>query len=118
MWDPEKKKWINTEQEESEETAFKPPPKMPGFAPNQFANAVPVNPAALTIPPGNTASSELVNKVGNVPMAYVNAPTPSNFGNAPQPNSTAASEAPAKVPSLQSNMFKMQRNKSEWFDSR
>lgn len=115
VWDPEKKKWINTEQDESEETPFKPPPKMPGFAPNQFAHAVPAIP---TIPPHQStdmASSEPSNVMGNTMMTYRNAPTPSTFGNASQlnRNSVVEPEASAKVPSLQSNVYKMQRNKSE-----
>lgn len=82
---------------------------MPGFAPSKLGKALP----ASLPQTGETASSEPVNTMGNVPMPYGNAPTPSHFNSAPQASSTAAPEAPVKVPSLQSNMFKMQRNKSK-----
>lgn len=113
VWDPEKKKWTNTEHDECEETAFKPPPKMPGFTQNQFANAIPAIPTTPSVQLTETASLEPSNSMGNVPMTYGNASTSSNFGNAPQPNSIAATDVPAKVPSLQSNKFKMQRNRGE-----
>lgn len=43
---------------------------------------------------------------------FNNAPATNNFANTM--NSVPVGEAPAKTPSLQSNAFKMQRNKSEF----
>lgn len=102
VWDPVKKKWANTDGDESEQDAFKPPPKMSELMPSP---AMPSN----------------ANQVSNIPqpepqppsmMAPQNAaPMPApNFSN-PQNDQTATTP---KVPSLQSNMFKMQRNKSKF----
>lgn len=124
VWDPEKKKWTNTEGEESEETAFKPPPKMPEFASYQFSNAMPNIPSPTAAPMQSTEMAPPVsalppvpepnnNAIGNVPT-YGNAvPQMNNITAAPTPAGPAPSLQPNATPSLQSNMFKMQRNKSE-----
>lgn len=117
VWDPENKRWINTDGEVAEEEAFKPPPKMSDFnqavQPN-FAAPPPQMPSpapALTpVPPQMSQSNQTPGDYG-LPGNHMNP-----YGN-PAPNADIPAnnnnDQPAKVPNLQSNMFKMQRNKSE-----
>lgn len=100
IWDEQNKRWINKDQDEDEKESFKPPPKM----------------AQL---PEMTQTSNSSSKIPNIPAAEQQMqlygsptlPTPNiQEGNT---NSNNESIPAAKTPSLQSNMFKMQRNKSK-----
>lgn len=135
VWDPEKKKWVNTDGDEQAEESFKPPPKM-GDMMSQAANA-----AALGGPPQQTAPSQ-ANMVPQMPqqnqMPFMDpqqqqqlqqqqqqyVPTSSTPNTAPQQQqqqqqsqigANPNNPAPAKTPTLQSNMFKKQRNRSMLF---
>lgn len=102
---------MNTEGEEAEEASFKPPPKM----------------AEMSVPPGGPLNNFVNNaNIPQPPMEQQNysqnpmpmpMPTPiaapQNSFNAPLPNNAPVDTTTTKTPSLQSNMFKMQRNKSE-----
>ncbi|XP_065092742.1 uncharacterized protein Sec16 isoform X2 [Ochlerotatus camptorhynchus] len=129
VWDPEKKRWVNKDGDEAGEEAFKPPPKMSDLMPGGPAPppapimaapvAAPTAMSMTAVPPGPTptvgggnygAATSLnadpngaqnptqtqVQPVGHMPAA---------------PASTKMGE-PTKVPTLQSNMFKMQRNRT------
>ncbi|XP_055695020.1 uncharacterized protein LOC129796912 isoform X2 [Lutzomyia longipalpis] len=96
VWDPDKKKWVNTDGEADEAESFKPPPKMADFAAPQSNHEYSV-PHPENLPqqiPQPTPQSTPA-------PAIVAAPLPSTDG-APVP----------KGNNLQSNMFKMQRNRT------
>uniref|UniRef100_A0A1B0CTM0 Protein transport protein sec16 n=1 Tax=Lutzomyia longipalpis TaxID=7200 RepID=A0A1B0CTM0_LUTLO len=96
VWDPDKKKWVNTDGEADEAESFKPPPKMADFAAPQSNHEYSV-PHPENLPqqiPQPTPQSTPA-------PAVVAAPLPSTDG-APVP----------KGNNLQSNMFKMQRNRT------
>lgn len=127
MWDPDKKKWVNTEGEAAGEEAFKPPPKMADLMPTGAAQPPPQMQAPAPGPPApapvmaiSTPSPGYVPGGGGGGMAP--APTmnvdpaaslPTGMAAAPQGAAPKVGE-PTKVPNLQSNMFKMQRNRSEF----
>lgn len=99
---------MNTEQDESEGgEIFKPPPKMSDFAAlaaiggvsNNNFGQIPNIPAASTSPINHN-------------VGITNNPYGNPMLNDIQPNNN---EQTAKIPTLQSNMFKMQRNKSKLF---
>lgn len=102
IWDAEHKKWVNKDSDETETESFKPPPKISDMM------------APVQMPTNN-----IPNQVPNIPSPMQNpAEIPINtYGSSP--NNLNASQGdninsgPAAVPSLQSNMFKMQRNKSK-----
>ncbi|XP_055715475.1 protein transport protein Sec16A isoform X4 [Phlebotomus papatasi] len=91
VWDPEKKKWVNTDGEADEGESFKPPPKMSDLAPqSNHEYSIPhqdAHPPQISQPIAQTTP---------VPAA-----TPATDGT-PVP----------KGNNLQSNMFKMQRNRT------
>lgn len=105
--------------EESEAEAFKPPPKMSDLmggstatAPN---NPPPNIPAMAPTPPTEHRNEPNFGSYAspNSMPAPTAVPAP-NSNNLPMPPGNNGPDAVAnKVPSLQSNMFKMQRNKSE-----
>ncbi|XP_053689947.1 protein transport protein Sec16A isoform X2 [Sabethes cyaneus] len=114
VWDPETKRWVNTETDATEEEAFKPPPKMSDIMPGA---AVP--PSAGQIPMPIESTPAPVPAPSNV--AYGTVPQGSNNESINQLSSTVPSGThqpapklgePTKVPNLQSNMFKMQRNRT------
>ncbi|XP_062559793.1 protein transport protein Sec16A isoform X2 [Armigeres subalbatus] len=125
VWDPDKKRWVNTEGDEVGEEAFKPPPKMSDIMPGAAASPQVLPPAApmpsaqpvAGFPPGQmpnnaviygTASSLNVDPNNQVPVVQAQ-PT---GGQAPTPVTAPKVGEPTKVPTLQSNMFKMQRNRT------
>lgn len=133
VWDPEKKRWVNTDGDEKVEESFKPPPKMSDIMAHAPPAAVP--PAAQPYPqqqplqpqpqPQPLQAQQPSPLLDTQQYAAAPAPIPAA---APAPSAspapvsgysahalTGADVAGAsKTPSLQSNMFKMQRNRSEW----
>lgn len=86
---------MNKDQDEDEKESFKPPPKMmelPGMQQNV---------------PTQAPSIPTANQVNPMP-SYGSPPTP----NLQDANANIDPATTPKVPNLQSNMFKMQRNKS------
>lgn len=131
VWDPEKKRWVNKDGDEAGEESFKPPPKMsdlmpagaapPPPAPNQAAPvAAPTAMSITAVPSGPTptvgggnygAAPSLnvdLNGAQNVTQAQVQPVGHMPAAAAP----TTKMGEPTKVPTLQSNMFKMQRNRT------
>lgn len=95
IWDAQNQKWVNKDQDEDEKESFKPPPKMTDLTAMQ---------SAVSKPTPNIPNAESI-------PSYRAPPTPIPQETvAPSNNESAAA---AKIPNLQSNMFKMQRNKSE-----
>lgn len=94
IWDAQNQKWMNKDHDEDEKESFKPPPKMTDLPAMQ--------PPAMQPP--------VSKPIQNIPAAeaYRAPPTPLLQETITPSNSESA----AKVPNLQSNMFKMQRNKS------
>ncbi|XP_050328868.1 uncharacterized protein LOC126758587 isoform X1 [Bactrocera neohumeralis] len=128
VWDPEKKKWVNTDGDEAAEESFKPPPKMSDIMaqapPAMGASNVPTASQPYPQPqpqqqlqpqPPQQQSSPLLDTQQYAAPTQSPAPAVS-----PAPVSgysahalTGADAAGAtKTPSLQSNMFKMQRNRT------
>lgn len=111
MWDPDKKRWVNTEGGEEEPESFKPPPKMSDLMPNhqpmqqQQQQQIPTMPTS--VPQAPTVPIMEQNSIPSVVPTLANGPamTPQ------QPDKPNAEPAP--TPRLQSNMYKMQRNRSE-----
>lgn len=127
VWDPEKKKWVNTDGDEAQEESFKPPPKMSDIMPQmpqQMQNALPQmppQPQTQQQMPLMDTQQQYVPTAATMPNS---APSPNPMQqqqqqqqHTQQPQTLAASNqnapGPAKTPTLQSNMFKMQRNRSK-----
>lgn len=93
VWDAEKKKWINTDEGEDSHESFAPPPKMADIA-TQFQ---PHQPEIIQQPHLTQPQNVTVPTVGMT-------------------NTLAAADPQAlsqvRSSGLQSNMFKMQRNRS------
>ncbi|XP_049295105.1 uncharacterized protein LOC125770010 isoform X2 [Anopheles funestus] len=133
VWDEVTKRWVNTDENETEAEAYKPPPKM--------SDLVPAGPAAVGVPsqmspPGAAAGPAVPHAplqdsgpayqqpasnvmggndgmeirssqpIGGVNVAGV---MQSNVANV---NAAGPVGEPTKVPTLQSNMYKMQRNRT------
>ncbi|XP_039442923.1 uncharacterized protein LOC120423258 isoform X2 [Culex pipiens pallens] len=121
VWDPDKKKWVNTEGEAAGEEAFKPPPKMADLMPTGAAQPPPQMQAPAPGPPAPAPVMAISTpSPGYVPGGMAPAPTmnvdpaaslPTGMAAAPQGAAPKVGE-PTKVPNLQSNMFKMQRNRT------
>lgn len=129
VWDAEKKKWVNTDGDEDEQEALKPPPKMSDLMPQQIQQPqqqqqplsiaqqqqqqVQTNPISFMDGQQQTHQPQIQQFVPNaMPQA---APSPDPLQQQQQnlnPNQPQA-PGPAKTPTLQSNMFKMQRNRSK-----
>lgn len=116
LWDPEKKKWVNTDGGEDESSDFKPPPKMSDLsaAMNQSGHAFNSNFPPTTNAPPSTNGPPM--GVQQTPQ-FNSMPGVENAGDALTMQSNGVSnmaDGQAKIPNLQSNMFKMQRNRSEY----
>ncbi|GAB0094901.1 hypothetical protein DMENIID0001_102270 [Sergentomyia squamirostris] len=96
VWDPDKKKWVNTDGEETEAENFKPPPKMSDFMTQPKLNYSAPNPD-----PHQT-------QIPQQPQITHQPPLPA----APTPAPAADPVSAPKGNNLQSNMFKMQRNRT------
>lgn len=127
VWDKERKCWTNTEGNGEEAESFKPPPKM-----SDLGGGMPAMPAAN--PPmfsNHQTEHQMVDQqqqqppmMYGSPIDYTAAPAPEMIPTVPLPAPSpaapaaaapAASSNPAQgpQPKLQSNMFKMQRNRSK-----
>lgn len=102
VWDPDKKKWVNTDGDEEHEEALKPPPKMSDLG------LAPIGMSAPTM----AQSQPPVSQMNSMPLP---AESPIDHSNNMQPQSNPmVATDPMKTPNLQSNMFKLQRNRSEF----
>lgn len=117
VWDPDNKRWINTDQDAVEEESFKPPPKMADLTKTAMPAAAPAMPA---VAPAIPAAGPAMPPPATTPMDP-NVQLNANLYGHPTPHADGSSninnidqQQAAKVPNLQSNMFKMQRNKSEY----
>lgn len=142
VWDPEKKRWVNTEGvDDATEDSLKPPPKMSEIAPQhqlhtqepqahsqqQHLTATPVSPQFgqnQNVDLGHSLqqlqqqpqqqSQPLSNISYNTSNVATTVQTYSaigaNAGMVPSP--TTPESVPTATPSLQSNMFKKQRNRT------
>ncbi|XP_055630491.1 uncharacterized protein LOC129771134 isoform X2 [Toxorhynchites rutilus septentrionalis] len=110
VWDPEKKRWVNTESDEAVEESFKPPPKMADLMPTSSAPpqaSTPISHSIATIPSPTTYAAEPSPHVVEPPSEQ-----PLTMSQGTNQSSTTKIGEPTKVPTLQSNMFKMQRNRT------
>ncbi|KFB44793.1 hypothetical protein ZHAS_00012700 [Anopheles sinensis] len=120
VWDEASKRWVNTDEGEAETEAYKPPPKMSDLMPKAAAPTMP-NAAPVAAPTASLGGS------GPVPLmptptvdqsAYSQTPVPMGAGNGGMPAGATGVQSsgpvgePTKVPTLQSNMYKMQRNRT------
>lgn len=122
VWDADKKKWVNTDGEEQTEDTLKPPPKMSDLMPQQQQQQtmpqMPM-PVAQQMPqqqqqlpaqqqmPFNDAQPTYMPPASSTPNPI------SQQQQQQQAAATTTNPAPiTKTPNLQSNMFKMQRNRS------
>lgn len=118
VWDPDKKRWINTDEGETESESFKPPPKM---ADMNFPQPMPQMPSmqqqqASGMPPGMPPS------FAPVPV-QASMPTMTPMMNPSLVSQTSADDSSVvdgqnrqATNNLQSNQFKLQRNRSESFN--
>ncbi|XP_065364026.1 uncharacterized protein Sec16 isoform X2 [Calliphora vicina] len=126
VWDPEKKKWVNTDGEEDPQEALKPPPKMSDLMPQSMQQQPPQMPPQQQQPqqqqpqipfmdPQQMQQQQQPQLQQYVPNTIPNpAPSPNPLQQQPQIQTPSQPQAPgpAKTPTLQSNMFKMQRNRT------
>lgn len=113
VWDSDKKKWVNTDGEAEESEQFRPPPKMADLAPRLGGNG----PSFQT----PNATTPMFGGAGPPQTAYDSPLPPSIPSPGPPGISSASLSVPTldssqlggKTPSLQSNMFKKQRNQSK-----
>lgn len=113
MWDPDKKRWVNTEGGEDEQESFKPPPKMSDLMPNmqQSASQQPMQVPTMPAPTPQAPAVPMLDQ-NSIPNAVTN-PIPNTNGPTPQTQQPEKPNTePAPTPRLQSNMYKMQRNRS------
>lgn len=114
VWDPEKKKWVNTDGGDDESSDFKPPPKMSDLS----AAMLPSGPAFnSSLPPAlNAPLATNGPPIAKQQPQYNLLPGVESAGDALSMQSNGVPnmvDGPTKIPNLQSNMFKMQRNRSE-----
>uniref|UniRef100_A0A2M4A303 Putative sec23-binding domain of sec16 n=1 Tax=Anopheles triannulatus TaxID=58253 RepID=A0A2M4A303_9DIPT len=114
VWDEVSKRWVNTDETEAEQEAYKPPPKMTDLMPSGPSAAT-----APSMPPGAAqAPSQETNPMYQpvVNQSPSGGPTMQAPATAGQSNPAAGNPMPTgepmKVPNLQSNMYKMQRNRT------
>uniref|UniRef100_A0A182WDD2 Sec16 Sec23-binding domain-containing protein n=1 Tax=Anopheles minimus TaxID=112268 RepID=A0A182WDD2_9DIPT len=121
VWDEVTKRWVNTDENETETEAYKPPPKMSDLvsgapavpsAPSQMGPLQDAGPAYQQPPPAPMGGNVGTQIRASQPMG--------NVAGVMQPNVATVNAAggggpvgePTKVPTLQSNMYKMQRNRT------
>ncbi|TMW47187.1 hypothetical protein DOY81_007727 [Sarcophaga bullata] len=131
VWDPEKKKWVNTDGDADEQEAFKPPPKMSDLMPSQ--------PQTQSLPQQQSQPQQQqpqqpqqpqpqTQQLNQIPFMDTNqqqqtqqfvphvtpaaSPNPMQQQQQSSQNQGQQPPGPAKTPTLQSNMFKMQRNRT------
>lgn len=118
MWDEVSKRWVNTDETEAEQEAYKPPPKMTDLMPSGASGAAPPMPPGAQTAPSletNPMYQPVVNQSpSGGPTMQAPAATPVAVQSNPAPgNPMPTGGEPTKVPNLQSNMYKMQRNRSK-----
>lgn len=141
VWDPEKKKWVNTDGDADEQEAFKPPPKMSDLMPSQSqTQSLPqqqqhsqFQQQQLQQPQQPQQPQPHTQQINQLPFMDANqqqqqtqqfvphvtpAASPNPLQQQQQQQQSSQNQGqqppgPAKTPTLQSNMFKMQRNRSE-----
>ncbi|XP_049540150.1 uncharacterized protein LOC125954146 isoform X2 [Anopheles darlingi] len=116
VWDEVSKRWVNTDEAEAEQEAYKPPPKMTDLMPSGPSGAVP------PMPPGPQAPSQETNPMyqsvvnqspsSGGPTMQVPGATPTTVQSNTAAGNPMPTGEPTKVPNLQSNMYKMQRNRT------
>ncbi|KAL9882170.1 endoplasmic reticulum export factor secretory 16 isoform 1-T2 [Glossina fuscipes fuscipes] len=122
VWDAAEEKWVNTEGDGNEEESLKPPPKMSDLMP-QAQHQPPQMPHPSQVPFIETQQhyTQQLQQQQQPQQPYLSNATvtslPSNntiFANpvAPVATVSAAPFNSTKTPHLQSNMFKMQRNRT------
>ncbi|KAJ6636502.1 Protein transport protein sec-16A.1 [Pseudolycoriella hygida] len=109
VWDSDKKKWVNTDGDVDEAEEFKPPPKMTDLATNHQQSQS-VNPP-ITQPVSHEQYTNPNPVPTNLPPATTGFDPPNPVRSMPSTNSSTGGET-TKIPNLQSNMFKMQRNRT------
>uniref|UniRef100_T1E896 Uncharacterized protein n=1 Tax=Anopheles aquasalis TaxID=42839 RepID=T1E896_ANOAQ len=105
VWDEVSKRWVNTDEAEAEQEAYKPPPKMTDLMPSGPSGAAP------PMPPGVQAAPSQETNPMYQPM-QAPAATPAAVQSNPAAANPMPTAEPTKVPNLQSNMYKMQRNRT------
>lgn len=129
VWDPDQKRWVNTDEGEAEQEAFKPPPKMSELSlPQQQQPQPPMEHPQMMPMPSMVQQPQPLTATLPVPsFQTVPAPvsTPMSMGMMMDPGQAAqpmGSEDVSAVDggasrqvtnNLQSNQFKLQRNRSE-----
>lgn len=115
VWDPDNKRWINTDEGEAETEAFKPPPKMSELnLPQQpmgqpQVQAMPMQTQGVPPPSFTTAPAPVPASMAPTPMMSVPQPMPGGD----DVNAVDGANRQAATNNLQSNQFKLQRNRSE-----
>lgn len=128
VWDPDKKRWINQDEGEAEGEAFKPPPKMSELnlpqqqqqQPPQMQTPIPAMSQGMPPPaqsPAFMGAPAPVPTPSMAPMMMMN-PGQQQPSQQQQPSVEDASAVDGggnRVPTnnLQSNQFKLQRNRSK-----
>lgn len=113
------KRWVNTDETEAEQEAYKPPPKMTDLMPSGPSGAAPPMPPGAQAAPSqetNPMYQPVVNQAsgGGGPTMQAPAATPAPVQSNPAAGTPMPSGEATKVPNLQSNMYKMQRNRSKF----
>ncbi|XP_052894280.1 uncharacterized protein LOC128301712 isoform X2 [Anopheles moucheti] len=133
VWDEVTKRWVNTDENETEAEAYKPPPKMSDLVtagptitggPSQMSPpGVAAGPSVPHMPlqdSGSAYPQPVPNAMGGTESTQIRSSQPIGGGNVAgvvQSNVATVNAAgpvgePTKVPTLQSNMYKMQRNRT------
>ncbi|XP_035794304.1 uncharacterized protein LOC118467662 isoform X2 [Anopheles albimanus] len=117
VWDEVSKRWVNTDETEAEQEAYKPPPKMTDLMPSGPSGAAPPMPPGAQAAPSqetNPMYQPVVNQAsgGGGPTMQAPAATPAPVQSNPAAGTPMPSGEATKVPNLQSNMYKMQRNRT------
>ncbi|XP_053660857.1 uncharacterized protein LOC128709857 [Anopheles marshallii] len=119
VWDEVTKRWVNTDENEAETEAYKPPPKMADLVP--AGPAISGGPSQIS-PPGAAAGPSVPHSPlpdsGSAYQQPVSNAMGGNDGtqilqsNVATVNAAGPVAEPTKIPTLQSNMYKMQRNRT------
>uniref|UniRef100_A0AAG5DLR4 Sec16 Sec23-binding domain-containing protein n=1 Tax=Anopheles atroparvus TaxID=41427 RepID=A0AAG5DLR4_ANOAO len=118
VWDEATKRWVNTDEgAEAETEAYKPPPKMSDLMPKpagpaMASSAAPPTPSPMGPAPGGSGPVPLMptpDQGAGTTFSQNSVPTMGG-GASGLPNVPMGE--PTKVPTLQSNMYKMQRNRT------
>lgn len=112
MWDSDKKRWVNLEEDNGDaSTELKPPPKMSEMFNRTTTSSLPSMP-----PPQMPQNNVPVAVMPSVAMAapITDESTANIINNQNQPLDNPNSNEIDKKPPSGANMFKLQRGRSEW----